>query len=148
MKVVSLKAHELKKYLADPEMLHKAKRPCALILKLTYKGKRRDFAIPFRSNISPAAPTEQYFPLPPRSTTKNGYRHGLHYIKMFPVDKTKVDKFRMDDMYYKMIHAILNRDEKQIVKECQEYLHKYEIGIRPAYSTNLDLLIQIVDENK
>lgn len=67
---------------------------------------------------------------------------------MFPVDKTKVDKFHMDDMYYKMIHAILNRDERQIVKECQEYLRKYESGIRPAYSTNLDLLIQILDNNK
>ncbi|MDY2991744.1 MAG: hypothetical protein SOR91_09780 [Hornefia butyriciproducens] len=147
MKVISLKPQELKKYLVDPEMLHKAKRPCALIIKLIYRGKRLDFAVPFRSNISPSAPTEQYFPLPPRGTTKDGHRHGLHYIKMFPVDKTKVNKFHMDDMYYKIIYAILNRNEKRIIKDCQDYLRRYENGSRPEYSTDIDLLIQILEEN-
>ena len=145
MRLVSLDSKELNKYTVDPEMLQKSKRPCALVIQLFYKGTRRDFAIPLRSNISPNAPKDQYFPLPPRPTTKDGYHHGVHYIKMFPVDRTKTNKFHTDDMYYKIIKAILDKSEKEIIKACQDYLNKYESGNRPKYGTDLDLLIGVID---
>lgn len=144
MRLVSLDSRELKKYTVDPEMLQKSKRPCALIIQLKYKGRRYDFAVPLRSNISPSTPKEQYFPLPPRSTTKPGYRHGVHYIKMFPVDKTKVHKFHTDEMYYSMIKAILDKNEKEIIRQCQEYLARYERGYKPKYSTDIDLHLTLI----
>ena len=41
----------------DSELLHNddLKRPYLIILKLKYRGKKIDFAIPFRSNIPPSA---------------------------------------------------------------------------------------------
>lgn len=142
MRLVTLDQKQLNRYTIDPEMLQKAKRPCALIVKLTYKGTRYDFAIPLRSNISPSTPKEQYFPLPPRRTTRTGCRHGVHYIKMFPVDRTKVLKFNTDSRYYSMIKSLLDGNEKAIISACQEYLEEYEKGVRPRFCTDIDLLIE------
>lgn len=142
MRLVTLNQKQLNKYTVDPEMLQKAKRPCALIVKLTYKGTRYDFAIPLRSNISPSTPKAQYFPLPPRKTTREGCRHGVHFIKMFPVDRTKVLKFNTDSRYYSMIKSILDGSEKEIISACQEYLNEYENGVRPKFCTDIDLLIK------
>lgn len=143
MKLVSLDSKELIKYLVDNEMLRKSKRPCALIIKLKYKGGRVDFAVPLRSNIAPSTPKNLYFPLPPRHTTRNGFRHGIHYTKMFPVDRTKVHKFYTDDLYYKLIKSILDKSEKEIISQCQDYLCKYESGIHPMYATDIDLLLDV-----
>lgn len=71
----------------DKELLfNKNGRPCVLIIKLKYKGQNRKFVVPLRSNITSDTPKDQYFPLPPNSSTKAGNRHGVHYIKLFPID--------------------------------------------------------------
>lgn len=143
MKLVTLKKTDLQKYTIDPEMLQKAGRPCALIVRLKYKGRRIDFAVPIRSNISPSAPKDQYFPLPPRSTTKPKHRHGIHYIKMFPVNKSIVLRYRTSkNPNARLMKKIIDQNEKQIIIECQQYLTLYENGVRPQYSTDIDLLIQ------
>lgn len=145
MRLIALDYHQLSKYTVDPEMMQKAHRPCALLLRLTYKGYRYDFAVPLRSNIHPSAPKDQYFPLPTRGTTKDKYRHGVHYIKMFPVDRTKVLRFRTEgNVYYTLIKAILDKHEKEIVAACQNYLAEYEKGNRPRYCTDIDKLLEIV----
>ena len=142
MKLIALDQRQLKKYTVDTEMLQKAHRPCALIIQLNYKGHRYDFAVPLRSNIHPSAPKDQYFALPNRGTTRDNYRHGVHYIKMFPVDRTKVHKFRTEgNLYYTLIKAVLDKHEKEIIRACQDYLIKYEQGKRPKYCTDIDLLI-------
>ena len=143
MRLVSIPKDKLKKYSRDPQMLQKADRPCAFIIHLLYQGHRYDFAVPLRSNIAPSTPKSDYFPLPPRSTTKPKHRHGVHYSKMFPIDKTIVQKFNVDgNLYYSMIKAILDKNEKQIISECQAYLERYEANGRPAFSTDLDFLIE------
>ena len=143
MRLVTMKSTSLQKYTVDPEMLQKATRPCALIVRLPYKGKRYDFAVPIRSNINPSAPKDQYFPLPPRSSTKSRCRHGLHYLKMFPVDRAFLIRFRTEgNPEAERLKAIIDRNEKQIIAECKEYLKKYENGIHPPFSTDIDLLIK------
>lgn len=143
MRLVTLKKNDLQKYTIDPEMLQKAGRPCVLIVKLKYKGKRIDFAVPIRSNIHPSTPKDQYFPLPPRTTTKPKHRHGIHYIKMFPVDKSIVLRYRTSkNPNARLMKKVIDQNEKQIVLECQQYLTLYECGIRPQYSTDIDLLIK------
>ncbi len=100
--------------------------------------------IPLRSNISPNAPKDQYFPLPPRSKTKDKHFHGVHYIKMFPVDRTKVHKFHTDTRYYKIIKTILDKNEAEIIAACQQYLDDYAAGKRPLFATNIDMLIEVL----
>ena len=149
MRLVTINKEKLKAYTEDPEMLRKAKRPCVLVIHLRYRGKRYDFAVPLRSNINPSTPSNQFFPLPPRKTTKSGHRHGVHYIKMFPVKRKDLIIFHTENNdYATLIKSIIDRHEKEIIKECQCYLDAYEQGIHPSYSTNIDLLIKIMEAEK
>jgi hypothetical protein len=149
MKLVTIKSESLKRYAADKEMLQKEKRPCVLIMRLSYKGRRYDFAVPIRSNINPSAPKWQYFPLPPRHTTKPNHHHEVHYIKMFPIDRSSAIKYRTEgNAQASLMKQILDSHEKEIIRSCQEYLSNYEKGTRPQYSTNIDLLIQILERGE
>ena len=87
MKLVTINNALLLKYTGDSEVLQKSTRPYVLVVRLKYKDACYDFAVPIRSNIPASAPKDQYFALPPRPQTRPKNRHGLHYIKMFPVTK-------------------------------------------------------------
>jgi len=128
----------------DPEILHKGtKRPHLLVVSLSYKGERWRFAVPFRSNISPATPKTDYFPLPPREATKPKHRHGLHYTKMFPITKQYQEKFWVGNKAsYMLYHDIINRNEKRIISECQAYLDRYAKGFYPKFSVDIDGIIK------
>ena len=143
MKIVSVKSSLLEEYRKiDNEMLDKHGRPCLLVVHLKYKGKKRMFAVPFRSNIPGNVPKEQYFSLPPRSTTQNGKRHGIHYIKMFPVEKPFLERYRLDTPSSSLCASILEKNKKKIIDDCQAYLTKYENGNCPSYSTSIDKMIE------
>lgn len=79
----------------DKELMHNynLKRPYLIVLKLVYKGKKLDFAIPFRSNIQPETDEWQFYSLPPNNTTRDKHHHGLHFTKMFPIKKLYKEKF-------------------------------------------------------
>ncbi len=143
MKLVTVDPALLKKYQTDPEVLQKDSRPYVLIIRLKYKGSKQDFAVPIRSNISSSTPKWQYFPLPPRPSTRPRNRHGIHYIKMFPVSKQYLVRYRTEgNAFATLIQNIINDHSKQIVSECQLYLSEYEKGNRPRYATNIDVLLQ------
>ena len=147
MRLVTINSSKLKDYYQDKEMLHKAsKRPCALIVQLTYKGKRYDFAVPLRSNIPIGIPQSQFFALPPRKTTKPHHHHGLHYIKMFPVRRSWTLKYHYSQSTQAaLIKSIVDKNEKQIISECKTYLKEYEQGNIPLYATDIDMLINIMN---
>lgn len=123
-----------------------SKRRVSLICKkslLKYRNTNYDFAIPIRSNIPASAPKNQYFALPPRPQTRPKNRHGLHYIKMFPVTKQYLIRYRTDgNRFATLIQTIIDKNSKQIVNECQRYLDLYSQGIKPLYSTDIDYLIE------
>ena len=120
-------------------MLNDNRRPYLIIVKLKYKDAIIDFALPFRSNFSPQTPANQYFALPPRPTTQPGRRHGLHYVKMFPIAKPYLERFRIDnDPYYAMLMTIIDKNTKVIVDACQLYLNEYAKDGKPQYSTDID----------
>ena len=96
MKLVTINNSLLLKYHEDPEVLQKSTRPYVLVIRLKYRNTNYDFAIPIRSNIPASAPKNQYFALPPRPQTRPKNRHGLHYIKMFPVTKQYLIRYRTD----------------------------------------------------
>lgn len=145
MKLVSVDGALLDKYCADKEVLQKPGRPYVLVIRLMYKGQHHNFAVPIRSNIPASAPKSQYFPLPPRPTTRPKNRHGLHYIKMFPISKAHIRRYRIEgNDFATLIHNIIDKNSKQIIAECQAYLNKYENGIRYEYATDIDLLLSIL----
>lgn len=147
MKLVTINNALLLKYSADKEVLQKSTRPYVLVIRLKYKDRNYDFAVPVRSNIPAAAPKDQYFALPPRSQTRPKNRHGLHYIKMFPVTKQYLVRYRTDgNDFATLIQNIIDKNSKQIVSECQKYLDMYSMGIKPKYSTNIDFLIEQLNE--
>lgn len=148
MKIVSVHDSLLEQYRIDPEVLKKSGRPCVLVIRLKYREKNMDFAVPIRSNIPAAAPKKQYFALPPRSQTRPKNRHGLHYIKMFPVSKQYLIRYRTEgNESASLMRDIIDKNAKQIVQECQAYLTAYENGDRPDYSTDMDLLCAILSRN-
>ncbi len=148
MKLVSVHPALLEKYEKDPEVLKKAKRPYVLVIRLKYKEKNYNFAVPIRSNIPAAAPKDQYFALPPRPTTRPRNRHGLHYIKMFPVTKEYLIRYRTEgNKFATLIQNIIDKNKRTIITECQTYLDTYAQGIRPSYSTDIDFLLSLLFPN-
>lgn len=149
MRIVSISDDFLDRFGAgDREFMHKRGRPCLLVVRLKFRGRTRDFAVPFRSNISPSVPKSQYFALPPRPTTRPRHRHGIHYIKMFPVEKRFVRRFRTEgNSYYETIMSILNKNEREIVTACQQYLSAYEREGKPRYAVDIDRMIALIDED-
>ena len=87
-----------------------------LVIRLKYKAKKYDFAVPIRSNIPASAPKDQYFALPPRASTRPKNRHGLHYIKMFPVTKQYLVRYRTEGNPF--AHLIQNIIDKNQKKDC------------------------------
>ena len=115
MKLVSINPKLLEKYKSDPEVLTKSGRPYVLVIRLKYKGQKYDFAVPIRSNVPAAAPREQYFALPPRPTTKPRNRHGIHYIKMFPVTKEYLIRYRTEgNVFAQLIQSIIDNNTKEM----------------------------------
>lgn len=150
MKVVSVSDEYLDRFAGgDREFMQKRGRPCFLVVRLKFRGRRRDFAIPFRSNIAPNVPKDQYFALPPRPTTRPRHRHGIHYIKMFPIEKRFQRRFRTEgNLYYQMILSIIDEHEQEIVAACQDYLERYERDGRPRFAVDIDRLIGLLEQER
>lgn len=127
MKIVSISQDFFDLVEGDRELMLKHNRPYIVVVRLRFRGKRRDFAVPLRSNIAPNVPKDQYFALPPRPTTRPGCRHGIHYIKMFPITKAYQRRFRTEgSAYYETLQRIIDGNTKCIVSECQAYLDRYD----------------------
>lgn len=149
MKIVTVNTKLLKAYTQDPEFLHNAKRPCVLIMRLKYKGHHHKFAVPIRSNIPAASPKIEFFGLPPRPSTRTNNRHGIHYIKMFPIANNLLQKYHTEgNMAATLMKAIIDKNEKTIIQECQSYLTEYEKGNRPKYATDIDFLLEQLEKIK
>ena len=132
----------------DHELLENTnRRPYLLILRLIYKGKNQDFAIPFRSNIPSYTPKELHYPLPPRPSTRSGNIHGLHYIKMFPIKKSLLEKFNIENSsYYNKILNIININRNTIISQAQSYIKNYEDGFRTNFCTSIDEILLALEE--
>lgn len=128
------------KHGTDRELLYdKQGRPCVLIVDLVYKRQKRTFVVPLRSNISKNVPRNQYFPLPPNASTQPGKRHGVHYIKLFPMDKKYVHPYKISQSVYLVtVKSILDKNESKIVDACQNYLSEYEKGQGSSMTPDID----------
>lgn len=94
-------------------------------------------------------PKDQYFALPPRPTTRPGCRHGIHYIKMFPITKSYQRRFRTEgSAYYVTLQRIIDGNTKRIVSECQAYLDRYEREGRPRFAVDIDRIAGLLEGEK
>lgn len=119
----------------DSELMeNKAGRPCVLILKLRYKNQLRKFCVPLRSNIASNAPREHFFALPPNSDTRSGNHHGIHYIKIFPIDNYLIS----NNNYLTSIKRIIDANEAEIIQACQNYLTEVENGNKHLMTPDID----------
>jgi hypothetical protein len=131
----------------DKEVLDNknSNRPYLIVIRLKYKGKKQYFALPFRSNISRYTPKDQYFALPPNRSTRGNNKHGLHYIKMFPVSKSYLLKYNLETSdYFKTLKQAIEKHEKEIINQAQEYLDNYANGKRTNYSVDIDGILNAI----
>lgn len=127
-------------------MRTKSGRPGVLIVKMSYRGVMRNFVVPLRSNIPGKAEEWEFKKLPPNKDTKPGFRHGVHYIKLFPITKDYIDKYNIDNSKYLLtVNTILDNSTKEIVDACQAYLKKYERGEKHKFSPDIDGIIRVLD---
>ncbi len=135
-----------KSNVADQLMKTKDGRPGVLIMKLKFRGKDRDFIVPLRSNIPPKAEQWEYKKLPPNKDTKPGFHHGVHYIKIFPIKKEYIDKYNIDQSTYLLtVKNIIDKNTKEIVDACQNYLVDYEAGNKHKFSVDIDGIIEALE---
>lgn len=133
----------------DREFMIGHGRPCIIVGMLRFRGKRRDFAVPFRSSIAPNVPKDQYFPLPPRPSTRARHRHGVHYIKIFSIKKRHARLFRIEgNEYYRNIQGTIGSHTKDVVNACQRYLDRYETCGRPRFVVDVDRIIGLLDQQE
>ncbi len=133
---------------ADQELLlikkEMNRRPCLVLVKIKYQGKKYTFALPLRSNISKSAPKATYFSLPSRNTTKKDNHHGLHYIKAFPIDPKYIIPYKMDgDFYGELLLAYIEKNINEIISTFNQYLKEYEKGTQYKFHVDIDKLISI-----
>lgn len=140
IKVCSIKQSFYDMFDNSIELEKNDKRPCLIILRLKYRGTKCSFAIPFRSNISKGATRKEYFPLPRRKTTKDCKKHGLHYIKMFPITKDYINSYYSENEENKNDIIKIEKNIKLIVEEAQDYITNYENGTRYNFCTKIDVI--------
>lgn len=136
------------KHVENEIMFNESGRPCVLILNLEYKGDFRKFVVPLRSNISSKTPRKQYFPLPPNSNTRDGNHHGVHYIKIFPIENRYIDRYRISGKFYENIIRILSRNEAKIIHDCQKYLRECEEGRKHSMTPDIDGIIDVLTNSQ
>ena len=155
MNLVKVKGNFFKKCKsrgADPnnQLLHnEAGRPCVLIVKLRYKGQKRSFIVPLKSNITPNTDKNTFFALPPNSRTKPGNFHGIYYVKLFPITKKYVQPYLYEgDTFLTKVVNIIDTNDDTIIKACQDYLNEYIKGNRNAYTPDIDAIIELLDNEE
>ena len=124
----------------DSEIMFNEKgRPCVLLIQMKYKEKLQKFVVPLRSNISGKTPDWQYCKIPPNRTTKPGNKAGVHYIKLFPITDTYIEKFNVgQDQHMVLVKGILDKKEQEIVKACKDYLAQVEKGNKHSMTPDID----------
>ena len=62
---------------------------------------------------------------------------------MFPVTKQYLVRYRTEgNAFATLIQNVIDKNSKQIVIDCQRYLDLYADGIRSAYATDIEYLIE------
>jgi len=125
-------------------------RPYVIVLKLKFRDKYQDFAIPFRSNIAGHRDKFEYFALPPRKETKPKNIHGLHFIKMLPIDSAYFIKYNYptDSSSATLTKQYIQKNLAKLVIEAQNYINKFEGGCRPSLCVDIGKIYDSIHKNK
>lgn len=67
-------------------------------------------------------------------------------LRCFLLQKKYLVRYRTEgNIFATTIQNAIDRNEKRIVDECQKYLDDYSEGRRVPFSTDIDLLLSILD---
>lgn len=150
IEIVSIKKDFFELCSFDNQLLHNKDeaRPHLIVIRLKYKSKKVDFALPLRSNICKSTPHDEYFPLPPNNKTLKTNHHGIHFIKMFPIAKEYKQKLYNDNnlFFIGTVEPYIKKHFKEIVVHAQNYLNKYERGIKPNFSIDIEKIYNIISK--
>lgn len=134
------------------QLLHNEQgRPSVLIARLKYRGKLRDFIVPMKSNINASEDPDNYFSLPPSNRTKDGFHHGIYYIKLFPISRKYIHPYLYDrSQYLRSIKSLIDEPQntKRIISACQAYLERYQDGNHHRYTPDIDRIIDMIDKEQ
>ena len=63
----------------------------------------------------------------------------MHYIKLFPIDSKYIQKYRIENnAYMQQVKSILDKNEKDIITACQNYLYECEQGKKNPMTPDID----------
>jgi hypothetical protein len=80
------------------------------------------------------------------SNTKSGNKHGVHYIKLFPISKKYINKYNINNNdFLQMISEKIINNKKEIVDACQQYLVDCEVGKKHSMTPNIDGILEWLD---
>ena len=103
---------------------------------------------PFVQIYHPKRQKNQYFSLPPNPKTKPRHSHGIHYIKLFPIDDRYVQSYLISESFDILVKKIIDDNESGIIQSCQEYLKQWESGNKHFMTPDIDGIIDMLNTNK
>lgn len=123
----------------------------ALLVRMKYKDKNREFVVPLSHAIKTDKNHSQtYFPLD-NFDTKNRRVGGLFFKKCLPVNKNVYEVVKIRKPHYISLAKLINAKEKEIINSFKiylsEYVSKQNAGKTFNFSTDIDKILQFLDEN-
>ena len=87
------------------------------------------------------------FALPPRKETRQFHRHGLHFTKMLPIDKSYFEKYNypLNNASAAITMAYIQKNFKQLIKQAQGYINCFSTGYRPLLCVDIDAVHDAVN---
>ena len=123
----------------------------ALLVRIKYNGRNREFAIP----LSHAIKTNKnhkltYYPLDSHDKEKKTVG-GLYFKKCLPVNSKLYTETMITREPFLSIYNIVQEKESNIISRFRVYLEEYSakkrVGKGFNFSTNIDAIIKFLDEN-
>jgi len=123
----------------------------ALLVRIKYRGKNREFAIPLSHAIKIKHNHKMtYFGLD-NYDEKNQTIGGLYLKKCLPVNRSIYELAEIKKDPFLTVQKIIDDNESSIIKKFKTYLDEYiskeAKGWGFRYSTNIDAILNYMDKN-
>ena len=124
----------------------------ALLIRIKFEGKYREFAIPLTHAIKTNKNHKlTYYPLDNYDDAKKTVG-GLYFKKCLPVSKNLYTETIITKEPFLAIYKLVQEKENDIIKRFRIYLDEYtskrKVGKGFNFSTNIDAILKFLDRNK
>jgi len=123
----------------------------ALLVRIKYDGKNRDFAIPLSHAIKTNKNHKQTYYALDKRDVENKTVGGLYFKKCLPVNKNLYTETLITKEPFLSIYKLVQEKESDIIKRFRTYLDEYQskqrVGKSFGCSTSLDKIFKFLDDN-